>query len=71
MKRIVEFVAMVGNHNLYSGEKLVIDWNNLLPIGKEAGDIVALCIDKDSGLAWVETATEEEIEKELSNYLPL
>ena len=68
MKRIIEIVGLVGNHNLYSGGKLVIDWNNLLPIGKEVGDIVALCFDANLGLAWVESATKEEEERELSYY---
>jgi hypothetical protein len=66
MKRIVEFVAMVGNHNLYSSERLVIDWNNLLPIGKTQGDVVALCFDTSLGLAWIESATSEEIESLMS-----
>lgn len=66
MKRIVEFVAMVGNHNLYSNERLVIDWNNLLPIGKNQGDIVVLCFDASLGLAWIESATSEEVENLMS-----
>ena len=64
MKRIVEFWAMVGNHNLYYGEILVIDWNQH-DKGFNPEDVVALC--SDGTLHWVESATSEEV-KELFNY---
>lgn len=51
---------MVGNHNLYAGDKLVIDWNEH-DKGFNDGDVVALCCE--GGLYWVESATHEEAEE--------
>lgn len=66
MKRIVEFVAMVGNHNLYNQEgKLVINWNKHVE-GEELGEIVVLC--SDGKLYWTDKATKEEQEKLMSYY---
>lgn len=69
MERIVEFWSMVGNHNLYIKEKLVIDWNQL-DKGFDAGDVVALCREEYNGrfLFWVESATIEEVEEIFSFY---
>lgn len=64
MKRIVEFWAMVENHNLYYGEILVIDWNQH-DKGFNQEDVVALC--SDGTLYWVESAKPEEVE-ELFNF---
>lgn len=64
MKRIVEFVAMVGNHNLHNQEgKLVINWNEHVK-GKDASEIVVLC--SDGRLYWTDKATQEEKEELLT-----
>jgi len=67
VKRIIEIVCLIGNHNLYHNEKLIIDWNNLLPTGKkEEAIFVALCYDPKLGLAWIESATIEECKEVMS-----
>ena len=68
MKRIIEIVALIGNHNLYHDDRLVIDWSDLVPIGKKEEEIVALCYDATLGFAWVESATIEECEEVMSFY---
>ena len=68
MKRIVEFVAMVGNHNLHNQEgKLVINWNEHVK-GKDASEIVVLCseIYTIGRLYWTDKATQEEKEELLT-----
>lgn len=68
---------MVGNHNLYTEEGLIIDWNkqgmDFNPergIGFNPGDIVALCYEEIFGfnVFWVESATHEEAEELMSFY---
>ena len=64
MKRIVEFVAMVGNHNLRNHEgKLVINWNKHVK-GKSESEIVVLC--SDGKFYWTDKATQEEKEELLT-----
>jgi hypothetical protein len=63
-ERIIELWEMVGNHNLYAGEKLVIDWNKH-DKGFDMSDVVALC--REGNIFWVESATHEEAE-ELFNF---
>lgn len=60
MKRIIEFWGMVGNHNLYNGDKLVIDWNQH-DKGFNLNDIVALC--SDGNLFWIDLPTSEEVDE--------
>lgn len=50
---------MVENHNLYDGDKLVIDWHQH-DKGFFNNDIVALC--SDGNLFWVELPTSREID---------
>ncbi len=59
---------MIGNHNLYAGDKLAIDWNEH-DKGFNDGDlvkVVALCCE--GGLYWVESATLEESEELINFY---
>ena len=62
---------MVGNHNLYRGNELAVDWNEH-DKGFSDFDVVALCCEEHNGryLFWVESATHEEAE-ELMLYLDL
>lgn len=57
----VEDARFIGK--VYKDGKLVLDWAELLPKEKQDWETIALCYDKKSGLAWVESATvEEELE---------
>lgn len=51
---------MVGNHNLYRGDELVIDWNEH-DKGFDDGDVVALC--RDGNLFWIDLPTSEEADE--------
>lgn len=63
-KRIVEFTEMVRNHNLYSGEKLVIDWEKLcIDEMMQNVPVVVLCSSDGYRLTWIEKATEQEIKE--------
>lgn len=64
MKRIIEFAGMVGNHNLYSEDKLVIDWEKMCEDkGLQGGDIVVLCSSTENNLTmhWIDLPTQKEI----------
>jgi hypothetical protein len=59
VKRIIEFWAMVEDHNLYDGDELIIDWHQH-DKGFFNNDIVALC--SDGNLFWVELPSSREID---------
>lgn len=71
MKRIVDFCAMAANHNLYTGDKLVIDWTEHVK-DRKADDVVVFVIDKSfpitngfdtemHHIVYIDEPTEEEL----------
>jgi intracellular sulfur oxidation DsrE/DsrF family protein len=63
-KRVVEYLAMVNNHNLYHGDKLIVDWSTHLYESYD-GDVIVLVTESTAigCLHYVEKPTKEEIEE--------